>query len=84
MSAATEGYYVSRTLRALEALADRPLSSSELAELIGVHPRTARRLLIRLAHEAYVAPVVGYRHRYALTSRLPEVAAHALRTHSAK
>jgi DNA-binding IclR family transcriptional regulator len=43
------GYCVARTLRGLEALATEPLSSSELAELVGVHQRTARRLLLRLA-----------------------------------
>lgn len=78
MSAATEGYFVSRTLHALEALATRPLSSTELAEVIGVHPRTARRLLMRLAHEAYAAPLGGRHHRYAATLRLPALGARAL------
>jgi DNA-binding IclR family transcriptional regulator len=80
VSATTEGYSVTRTLRALEALAAQPLSSSELAERIGVHPRTARRLLLRLAHEAYATPLGGYRNRYALTQRIVVVGAQAMRT----
>jgi hypothetical protein len=38
MSTASDGYCVTRTLRALEALATRPLSKGELAVLIDLHP----------------------------------------------
>jgi DNA-binding IclR family transcriptional regulator len=84
MSAATEGYCVTRTLRALEALATRPLSSSELGELIGVHERTARRLLGRLARECYAVRLGGPRNRYALTGRVVELAARGVLNRAAR
>jgi DNA-binding IclR family transcriptional regulator len=78
MRPATEAYFVTRTVRALEALATRPLTSTELADLIGVHPRTARRLLVRLAHENYVTRLPGSRWRYSLTMQVPRLGARAL------
>jgi DNA-binding IclR family transcriptional regulator len=78
MNAATHHYCVTRTLRALEALAARPLSSGELAERIGVHQRTARRLLTSLADEDYATPLGGQRNRYAITARVAAVGAQAL------
>lgn len=63
-------WHVSCTMRALELLASRPYSSLELADPLGVHPRTARRLLQRLAAEGYVAPrKLGRRHRYEPTTK---------------
>ena len=76
---ATEGYGVTRTLRTLELLAVRPHSSGELADLVGMHQRTARRVLARLIDEGYVERLDRPRIRYALTPRLAVLGARALR-----
>jgi DNA-binding IclR family transcriptional regulator len=80
MSPTTEAYFVTRTMRTLEALATGPRSAPEIAELIDVHPRTVRRILARLAYEDYVTRLPGPRGRHALTMRLPALGAHALAT----
>ncbi|MGH2802830.1 MAG: IclR family transcriptional regulator [Thermoleophilaceae bacterium] len=51
---APECWFVVRTLRALELLAVRPRSAPKLADELGVHARTARRILKRLAEQGYV------------------------------
>ena len=51
---APEAWHVTRTLRAMEQLAVRPRSAPELADGLGVHVRTARRILKRLESEGYV------------------------------
>jgi DNA-binding IclR family transcriptional regulator len=51
---ANESWHVIRTLRAMELLAVRPRSAPKLADELGVHTRTARRLLKRLAEQGYV------------------------------
>lgn len=51
---APESWYVTRTLGALELLAFGPASASEVAHQLRIHPRTARRMLSRLAVEGYV------------------------------
>ena len=48
------GYAVLRTMRAVEALAEGPQRVSHVADKIGVHPKTARRILRRLAADGYV------------------------------
>ena len=79
MSAA-EGYFVTRTVRALELLAaTSPRSPSEHAELVAIHERTARRMLARLVDAGYVVRSRGPRAVYALTPRFCELAARALR-----
>jgi DNA-binding IclR family transcriptional regulator len=78
MTAATEAYFVTRTMRTLEALAAGPRSAPELAELVGVHPRTVRRILARLTYEDYVTRLPGPRGRHALTMQLPALGARAL------
>jgi DNA-binding IclR family transcriptional regulator len=78
MTAATEAYFVTRTVRILEALATGPRSAPQIAELVAVHPRTVRRILARLAYEDYVTRLPGPRRRYTLTMRLPALGAHAL------
>jgi DNA-binding IclR family transcriptional regulator len=75
LSTDIRGYCVTR---ALEAPATRPLSSGELAALIGVNRRTAPRLLIRLADEDYATALGGPRNRYAITARVTAVGAPAL------
>jgi DNA-binding IclR family transcriptional regulator len=75
---AIEAYYVTRTMRALELLAFGPLSAPQVAAALQTHPRTARRMLQRLADEEYVVRLDEPRGRYALTMRLVAVAGQAL------
>ena len=74
----TEAYFVTRTMRALELLASGPLSAPQLAEAMQIHPRTARRMLYRLADEGYVRCLDEPRRRYVLTMRLVSLAAQCL------
>jgi DNA-binding IclR family transcriptional regulator len=70
---------VSRTLRALELLAARPVTQTELADGLGVHPRTARRLLERLVAEGYAAVTDGgARPRYAATLKIMRLVGQVL------
>jgi DNA-binding IclR family transcriptional regulator len=69
--AEVESGHVTRTLRALELIAARPVTQSELAAGLGVHARTARRLLDRLVAEGYAAASgEGGRPRYAATLKI--------------
>src|SRR5215217_6224341 len=52
--AAEINYTAERVLRALEVIALRPSTAPVVADVIGVHPRTARRILRTLAKERYV------------------------------
>ena len=74
MSSGSEAWHVVRTLRALELLALGSLSAPELADGLGVHVRTARRILRRLEGEGYVALGGGRRRRYRSTMRIVAVA----------
>ena len=71
---APEAWHVTRTLRAMELLAVRPRSAPELAEGLGVHVRTGRRLLARLESEGYVVLTGDTRRRYRLTMRVVALA----------
>jgi DNA-binding IclR family transcriptional regulator len=71
---APEAWHVTRTLRAMELLAVRPRSAPELAEALGVHVRTARRVLKRLDSEGYVALSDERRRRYRPTMRVVALA----------
>jgi len=71
---APEAWHVTRTLRAMELLAVRPRSAPELAEALGVHVRTARRVLKRLDSEGYVALTDDRRRRYRPTMRVVALA----------
>lgn len=63
--------HVRRTLRALELLAEGPLTQADLARHLVVHRRTARRLLARLVAEGYAEPTRDGRHvAFTATSRL--------------
>jgi DNA-binding IclR family transcriptional regulator len=75
---ATEGYFVTRTVGALELLADAPRSTREIAESLAIHPRTARRMLARLVDEGYVNPPPAPRTGYSLAPRFSTLAARAL------
>lgn len=69
-----EAWYVTRTMRALEALAFRPLSASQVAAVLQVHPRTARRLLTRLIDEEYLTRTDDARRLYMPTMRIVALA----------
>jgi DNA-binding IclR family transcriptional regulator len=70
----TEAWHVVRTLRALEMLALGPRSAPELADGLGVHVRTARRILRRLESEGYVSSGRDRRRRYRPTMRVVALA----------
>lgn len=53
-AATNQNYTAQRVLRVLEAITPRPSSAPVVAAAIGVHPRTARRILRTLASEGYV------------------------------
>jgi DNA-binding IclR family transcriptional regulator len=74
MAAPTELWHVSRTLRAMELLAIQPHSAPELAAGLGVHVRTARRLLRRLDYDGYVEPTGDRWRRYRPTMRIVALA----------
>jgi DNA-binding IclR family transcriptional regulator len=67
---APEAWHVTRTLRAMELLAVAPRSAPELADGLGVHVRTARRVLRRLESEGYVVLSDDRRRRYRPTMRI--------------
>jgi DNA-binding IclR family transcriptional regulator len=71
---APEAWHVTRTLRAMELLAVAPRSAPELADALGVHVRTARRVLKRLESEGYVALTADRRRRYRPTMRIVALA----------
>jgi DNA-binding IclR family transcriptional regulator len=71
---APEAWHVTRTLRAMELLAVQPRSAPELADALGVHVRTARRVLKRLESEGYVAVTEDRRRRYRPTMRIVALA----------
>jgi DNA-binding IclR family transcriptional regulator len=71
---APEAWHVVRTLRAMELLAVRPRSAPELADSLGVHVRTARRVLKRLESEGYVQVSGDRRRRYRPTMRVVALA----------
>jgi DNA-binding IclR family transcriptional regulator len=71
---APEAWHVTRTLRAMELLAIAPRSAPELADGLGVHVRTARRVLKRLESEGYVELTEDRRRRYRPTMRIVALA----------
>jgi DNA-binding IclR family transcriptional regulator len=71
---ASESWHVTRTLRALEALAMGPHSAVEVADALGIHPRTARRLLNRLVSEGYLTRGPEPRRKYVATLRVVALA----------
>src|SRR5690242_2813799 len=62
--APTEAYYASRALQALELLTFNDLSCPQVAATLQIHPRTARRLLLRLAADGYIKQTFDRRRRY--------------------
>ncbi|MGH2801236.1 MAG: IclR family transcriptional regulator [Thermoleophilaceae bacterium] len=76
---ATEAYFVTRTMRALELLAFGPVSVRQLAAALQIHERTARRMLGRLVDEEYVTRLDEPRRRYVLTLRVAALASQAVK-----
>jgi DNA-binding IclR family transcriptional regulator len=77
---ATEAFFVSRSMRALEVLAFGPSTASQIASELQVHPRTARRLLNRMVSDGWLVRRDGPRPTYTPTLRIVALAAqHAQR-----
>jgi DNA-binding IclR family transcriptional regulator len=69
------------TMQALELLAFEPLSAPQVAQAIGVHPRTARRLLNRLRDEGYLERSEQGRRVYSPTLRIVSLAGQIAARH---
>jgi DNA-binding IclR family transcriptional regulator len=76
--AAVDSFFVIRTMQALEVLAFQPSSAPQVAEVLRVDARTARRLLNRLADEGWLVRTEGRVRTYSLSLRLVALAAHFL------
>jgi DNA-binding IclR family transcriptional regulator len=76
MSAVPEALYVARTMQVLELLAFQSLSAPQVAATLQIHPRTARRVLVRLYEEGYLTRSDDARRRYAPSLRVVSLAAH--------
>jgi DNA-binding IclR family transcriptional regulator len=76
--AAIDSFFVIRTMQALEVLAFQPSSAPQVAEVLRVDARTARRLLNRLADEGWLVRSEGRVRTYTLSLRLVALAAHFL------
>lgn len=70
-----EAFFVGRTMQALEVLSFQPASAPQIAEALKVHPRTARRLLNRLAADGWLQRIEGARPMYVPTMRIVALAA---------
>jgi DNA-binding IclR family transcriptional regulator len=79
IAATNHAYTIGRTMAAVELLADAPRSPTELARTLQVHPRTARRLLERLAYDGYVLPAPERGGRYLATPQLVDLGDRARR-----
>jgi DNA-binding IclR family transcriptional regulator len=69
-----EAYFVARTMQVLELLAFQPLSAPQVAASLQIHPRTARRVLVRLYEEGYLIRSDDTRRRYAPSMRIVALA----------
>jgi DNA-binding IclR family transcriptional regulator len=77
-AAAEHNYTAQRVLRALEVIILRPSSAPAVAAAVGIHARTARRILATLTNEGYVERRGGRgrgAHDYQATVRLLAMAA---------
>jgi DNA-binding IclR family transcriptional regulator len=73
-----DSFFVVRTMQALEVLAFRPSSAPQVADVLRVDARTARRLLNRLADEGWLVRTEGRVRTYTLSLRVAALAAHFL------
>jgi DNA-binding IclR family transcriptional regulator len=65
-------------MRVLELLVIAPMSVPQLAEALGAHPRTVRRVVEQLVEEEYLMRGDDRRHRYRPTMRLVALAGQVL------
>jgi DNA-binding IclR family transcriptional regulator len=72
---ATEAFFASRSMQALEVLAFGPSTATRVAAELQVHPRTARRLLNRMVHDGWLLRRDGRRPTYTPTMRIVALAA---------
>jgi IclR family acetate operon transcriptional repressor len=72
---ATEAFFASRSMQALEVLAFGPSTATQVAAELQVHPRTARRLLNRMVHDGWLIRREGARPTYTPTMRIVALAA---------
>jgi DNA-binding IclR family transcriptional regulator len=70
--------YAVRTIAVLELVAAGPVTAVQVADALGVDPRTARRLLDRLAAEGVIVRRAGRRRRYTAGPRLLSLAAEVI------
>jgi DNA-binding IclR family transcriptional regulator len=69
-----EALYVARTMQVLELLAFQPLSAPQVAASLQIHPRTARRMLVRLHEEGYLTRSDDTRRLYSPSMRVVALA----------
>lgn len=74
--ATVDSFFVTRTMQALEVLAFQPSSAPQVADVLRVDARTARRLLNRLTDEGWLIRSEGRVRTYTLSLRLVALAAH--------
>jgi DNA-binding IclR family transcriptional regulator len=72
---ATEAFFASRAMQALEVLAFGPATVTQVAGELQVHSRTARRLLNRMVHDGWLVRKDGPRPTYSPTMRIVALAA---------
>jgi DNA-binding IclR family transcriptional regulator len=76
--ASIDSFFVVRTMQALEVLAFQPATAPQVAEVLRVDARTARRLLNRLADEGWLIRSEGRVRTYTLSLRLVALVSHFL------
>jgi DNA-binding IclR family transcriptional regulator len=77
----SEALSVAWTMEAIEMLAFEPLSAPQVAAAMGIHPRTARRMLNRLRDEGYLELSDDGRRLYSPTLRVVSLAGQIVARH---
>jgi IclR family acetate operon transcriptional repressor len=80
-SIAHEAFFASRAMHALEVLVFGPATVTQLAAELGVHTRTARRLLNRMVYDGWLTRRPGPRPTYTPTLRILALAAQHAHRH---
>ncbi len=74
--ATVDSFFVTRTMQTVELLAFQSCTAPQVAEVLRVDARTARRLLNRLADEGWLVRSEGRVRTYTLSLRVAALAAH--------
>jgi DNA-binding IclR family transcriptional regulator len=74
--ATIDSFFVTRTMQAVELLAFQPCTAPQVADVLRVDARTARRLLNRLTDEGWLVRSEGRVRTYTLSLRVVALAAH--------